>query len=658
MNEALQVTAPGALGEWLHTKLSADCGLVTEEKTQATVRRVEAAIQRTRLHSNRFRVEVLALDEVTAFTTFGCYIYISHALARRLETDDALAFVIAHEMAHHDLGHIAVYQKCLNLMDLLPGSSVMAKLLTATERFLFSPEWELAADKFGLELCLSMGYDGARCLKTFDVLTRTALAHKDRDIVYGPDKACAMAASELEQWRAQANTWVWQRVRGYPCIEERKESLQALLKAAAPPVQNPTEVTILVPVRNSRKMNLDQIDQVLEEWRAKLQVSSDNLLALDDNLTYKRLGGKDGLPATQLSGVTQEQVTPAIDAVQNLFLYTGMLTRIVDRAVELRKSLSRFRAPDSTVREIEQLLYGPSIQLPSDQTPLAKRSLLSASEIPKTITPERLLTLMIKVFEEARDAVFAVDAAWNRLEPQLADCGNVIAALERKAALLGEASLTELADARQRVARLHTQIESDPLGASTNYAVEITPMLERARARLDQIQQQRDQAGTYLTKAREVLRQLEETRQQSETALRECREKVGDVPGLRAPLDPARTIELTQWLGTLETTWREGRWRPARVGVERWLETAFEYLNTERETLKANNAPVETCAELRGRLAALKVKARARGLAQDTSQEDIAREAEQFLNQYPIPLERTVQCVRRYEAEISARLLR
>jgi Zn-dependent protease with chaperone function len=468
MDDICSITAPDALGEWLHTQLLQTYGMSQDAPAQERLRWVQAKLQRTRLPAAQFQAILLRCDAIMAFTAPGAYLYISEGLQQSLRTDDALAFVIAHEIAHHDLGHIAVYEKRLEMMGSLPGSSAMALLMTATERVIFSPERELAADAQGLKLCLSMGYDGVKCLETFDVLERAALNHQDRAMAYGPDPTRSTLTTALDQWIAKANTWIWQRTRGYPSIQERKERLQALNQTYLPPFQSPTEAALFAPGRKSPKMTLDQIDQALDAWRAKLLAAADNLLALDDNITYKRLEGKEGLPIIRLSGVTQKRVPPALEAMHDLFQYMGLLTNVVDRATELRKSVSRFRGAESTIRAIEELLYGPSIALPAAQTPLAQRSLLSASETANKITPERLLAAMMEAFETARDAVFAVETAWTRLETALGKRETELATLQRLAETVGEGTLPELVLARQQTEALHAQIATDPLGANAN----------------------------------------------------------------------------------------------------------------------------------------------------------------------------------------------
>jgi hypothetical protein len=402
-------------------------------------------------------------------------------------------------------------------------------------------------------------------------------------------------------------------------------------------------------------MGLDQLDQAIETWRSKIAAASDNLLALDDNITYKRLEGKDGLPVIALTGLTQQRVTPALAAMHELFKYMGLLTGVIDRAAQTRKGVSRFRQ-ESAIRELEDLLYGPSITLPTDPTPLAKRSLLSASQTANTITPERLLATMTDSFEVARDAVFAVEAAWNKLEPSLAKRETDLATLQRLADGAGLGSMPELAEATQLAQQLRKQVETDPLGASANFDAQLLPRMQTVQARLTEISRQRDQLAGDFTRARQVLTQIDDTHRKCEAALAACREKIGNVAGLRTPLDPARIAELSDWLNTLAGTLQQGRVQPARIGLDRWLATASEYLKVEQQTCAANSAPVELRAELNGRLAALKMKARARGLASDATLAAISLEAEQRLQEFPVPLDRITKLVSDYEAQLAARM--
>lgn len=399
-------------------------------------------------------------------------------------------------------------------------------------------------------------------------------------------------------------------------------------------------------------MTLEQIDNALDEWRTKLRLATDNLLALDDTLTYKRLEGKDGLPQTRLSGRTQIQVTPALAAMRDMFEQVNRLSDLIDRATEQRKALPRFFPSDAALRAIEQLLTGPSIKLPSLQTPLAQRSLVSAAETAQAITPSRLWELMAQAFELARTAITAVDSAWSQLEPLLGDCETQAMALQRLAETLGEANAPDLIALNDKLAGLRTRVESDPLGVTADFDSEVRPLLARVSARLKESARARDRIQGDLAQARTLLGQLNVLHQQCLDALDECRRQIADATGLQAGLNPDWLVELAHWLDTLDEALRQGRWKASRIGLDRWLQTLGQYADAERAACQANNAPIELRAELRGRLSALKAKAQARGMGQDAALIALAGQAETLLRQCPTPTLRAAQLVQDYEMRI------
>src|SRR6476646_8937674 len=71
----------------------------------ARARAVAARINAVRTGPPKDAV-VLWTTGFAAVTRKGPWIYVSHVFAQRL-SDDALAFVLGHEMAHHELGHLS-----------------------------------------------------------------------------------------------------------------------------------------------------------------------------------------------------------------------------------------------------------------------------------------------------------------------------------------------------------------------------------------------------------------------------------------------------------------------------------------------------------------------------------------------------------------------
>jgi hypothetical protein len=72
------------------------------------------------------------------------------------------------------------------------------------------------------------------------------------------------------------------------------------------------------------------------------------------------------------------------------------------------------------------------------------------------------------------------------------------------------------------------------------------------------------------------------------------------------------------------------------------------------QALQEQRLPLETRSELRGRLDALKAKARAYGVAEDASVAGLARQAEELLYAQPTDVTRSATAVEAYERRLTA----
>lgn len=141
----------------------------------ARVRRVGARVaERTRRRGLPWTFHLLESPELNAFAHAGGHVYLCRGLLAHLDTDDALAAVLGHEVAHIDLKHCQDAVRPLvvarELNGLVPGVSVDALRLGAglaqrAARMLYSEPQEHEADAFGLRLAFEAGFDpraGAR----------------------------------------------------------------------------------------------------------------------------------------------------------------------------------------------------------------------------------------------------------------------------------------------------------------------------------------------------------------------------------------------------------------------------------------------------------------------------------------------------------------
>jgi predicted Zn-dependent protease len=225
-------------GEWLHQEMHEEFYFEAEPWAIERVQRVEDRLQAGRPMPERLSVEIPWVEEVTAFTAPGRYIYIARRLYERCYTDEQVALVISHEIAHHDLGHVNLFAKWAPRITKLPGAHLFAFAFHALERRLYGPQTECDADRHGLDLCLAAGYDGQQCLELFDLLEQRALDMGDYDMVYGPDEASDDELDEHASWKTKAQIWAWQHKRGYLPIRDRRQMLRKhwLKRTAQPPV--------------------------------------------------------------------------------------------------------------------------------------------------------------------------------------------------------------------------------------------------------------------------------------------------------------------------------------------------------------------------------------------------------------------------------------
>ncbi len=397
-----------------------------------------------------------------------------------------------------------------------------------------------------------------------------------------------------------------------------------------------------------------EIDQLIADWKNKVNVAGQNLLELQELPAYQRLCGSPGFPPAQLTGMTAARVTPALKAMNDLFQHFDLLVQTIDKAIKLRRQLPRFLSTQK-IAEIKQLLTGASIALPGVQTPLGQRELLTGAEMANKITPAQLLQVMQNAFFVARDAVVAVDDAWANLDVMLVDAETEIFQMQNLAASLNQDSVSELIRAASALASLRQSIEQDPLGTSAVFQQQVQPMLAKVKATLDQAIKQHNQIGEKLASAHHLLQQLKEIHLKAIAAFAECQDKVLDHSILLPPLPEEQIQALRQWLMKLETKLAEGLVNPIMVGLDNWTIKAREYIASEQQAYAVNNAPLQTRRELRGRLDALQAKALARRLVEDPILTELALQAKQLLYTRPTPLNKAAELISQYEKRLNGK---
>ena len=224
---------PGLLfGDWLHREIAESVYLEKAGFMQDWCDRVALQLQCTRPEHARFVIEIPWLVCFNAFTAPGRYIYISRRLLERLPHDHALAFVLAHEIAHHDLGHLSLFTGPFSRHAArLRSGELTILFFRILQKRIYSPEWELEADRRALELCVTSGFDGRKCLRFFHTAEQRALDLGDLDAVYGLDEKSDDELSPEASIFTKARIWLWQRQRGYLPIRDRRARAEAALSS-------------------------------------------------------------------------------------------------------------------------------------------------------------------------------------------------------------------------------------------------------------------------------------------------------------------------------------------------------------------------------------------------------------------------------------------
>lgn len=210
-----------AFGEWFYKQI-ADTFMI---KRTEWVDGIAVRLQSDRLAEDRREVIVVGISEMTAFTFPGRYIYVTGRLIEYCYGEAALAFVIAHELAHHDLGHLRFFPRWFRDVGANWATEMIMLTVHGVQRLLYNPERECAADRHAMDLCRKVGYAPADCLQLFDQLETRLLDRGDIAGVFGPqesDDELLPNAPLLTRLRL----WAWQRTRGYLPVRDRRRALE------------------------------------------------------------------------------------------------------------------------------------------------------------------------------------------------------------------------------------------------------------------------------------------------------------------------------------------------------------------------------------------------------------------------------------------------
>jgi hypothetical protein len=402
-------------------------------------------------------------------------------------------------------------------------------------------------------------------------------------------------------------------------------------------------------------LTLAQIDRLLTDWQQKADAANQNLLDLYDLPAYQRLSGA-GNPPNNVTGITQQQASTALTAIDRLFEYLELFNHQIDRAQKLRRELPSLFITDRQLQEIEHLVTGISIELPSIQTPLSERGLISNNKQDRLISLAALLERMKVAFVIARDTFVAIERAWAELESKLIVIHQSLIDLQQLARKIQIDPPPSLIAAQASFTNLQLEIERDPLAVDRTFTQELTPLIDNIRRELATLAQQHQQLQSDFANAPQSLQQLRQLNQDSIAVYTESQSKIRHNLPVVSPLPTEELTELERWLERLMAKFAAGIVAPVRVGLTNWNNKMQAYTAVARSALATNRLPLDTRQELRGRLDALTAKALAKGKAEDPVLTDLATQARQVLYSSPTDLNLAIDLVRQYEQNLNQSL--
>ena len=397
-------------------------------------------------------------------------------------------------------------------------------------------------------------------------------------------------------------------------------------------------------------MSREEVDAQLQRLDADGGRISDALAELTENSGYKLL------ETAKLRGVTARRWQVASDRLAALWDNYTNYQDVINRAREIRGRRAKPRPED--LAAITELLRGRSITLSVKAVPLAERSLVGPSTIADTVTLGGAVQRMNADFQAAADVVGEVETAWNTLFEQADPIQDRLKALIEAVRAIGDRALaTATAAVGDEYMALRQELFADPLGLrapGSSFAARLTSVGSEIDALAGTVGGAVELRADFDRRAAQLLRvveRIDEAEAAQRAALREVREKilVGALPEPTA-IGPAMRARLESLAGLRD---RE-QW--TRLSEEAGaLAAALEAgLATADRTREAVSGLLERREELRGRLAAYRVRAARLGAAENQTLEACYQAAYGLLWTRPCDLAAATKALAGYQKAVSA----
>ncbi|WP_344893439.1 hypothetical protein [Actinomadura meridiana] len=395
-------------------------------------------------------------------------------------------------------------------------------------------------------------------------------------------------------------------------------------------------------------MSRAEADAALARLRDERERISAALLELEAHHGYQLLDG------ASLDGETRRVQSEVRAGVASLWTLFDVYGRVLGAAEELR---SRHAKPgQAQLTELTRLLAGPSVELPAEEVPLERRTLLSVPS-GERLTLREAVERMTPLYEEAARTVAALDAVWSALLSRLAEVE-----AERRAA---EELLESLDGAEPDLDRLRADLDAvavvvraDPMALARDGQVDTTRLDEirtgiaEVRRGLEEAERLRDGFADRIRGVASVLDLLRE----AEAAARRARHEVlAKIVAPALPDLPETSAALADRLTAVGRPARDGAWNDLAARVADLEKAANDALERARDAAGVISGLLDRREELRGRLEGYRAKAARLGHAEDAELARIHEQARELLWTSPCDLRSATVALAGYQQAINSR---
>ena len=331
-----------------------------------------------------------------------------------------------------------------------------------------------------------------------------------------------------------------------------------------------------------------------------------NLLELDGGFTRRLLDG------ATLTGQTRERWDAVSVTLAGLWETYLAYSAVVDRVAELGTGAHRPAKKD--LPELDSLLTGASVRMPSAAVPLARRNLSDTGVHPVTL--QDAVAVMRRSFSEVAEVTSAVETVWAQVGERLDATAAELAAALPRAAGLGEELEAALHDAQASLQATRGAVNADPLRlwnggrADTAAADLLREQVAGLTDRIAELDRVRSQARRRIDALHAAVAAARSARADAVAAWTRAAQRIAALP----PLPPDIAEPPVDGLAALAAA---GRWLALATELDR-RESALAAAVKQTEDCERSAATgLANRDELRGLLGAYKAKAARLGAAED-----------------------------------------